>query len=298
MPRLRLATRKSALALAQARAWVETLLLGRPDLSIDEIHVVTTGDRVQDRPLQEVGGKALFLKEIEEALLAGGADFAVHSVKDIPAEIPAGLVLAAMPAREDARDVLVSRDGAGLADLPLGAVVGTSSLRRRVFLQRARPDLRIVPLRGNVDSRLRKLEAGEADAIVLAYAGLRRLGLGDRATEVLDPHVMVPAIGQGALGLEAREGETFVIEALRTTHHPETAIAVATERGILLAVEGSCQIPVAAYASRVGDRLRIIAMLADLDGTRVRLREEDCPYPSGEDEGRAIGIDLGRRLLA
>lgn len=293
---LRLATRKSALALAQARAWAETLVAKRPDVRVEEVHVVTTGDRIQDRPLQEVGGKGLFLKEIEETLVAGGAEFAVHSIKDVPAELAPGLVLAAVPPREDPRDVLVSREGKRLADLPDGAIVGTSSLRRRVFLQRARPDLRIVPLRGNVDTRLRKAAEGEVDAIVLAYAGLRRLGLGERATEILDPRVMVPAIGQGALGIEAKAGDARVIDALRTTHDLETAIAVAAERGVMLAVEGSCQVPVAAYAWHACDRLRLIAMLADVDGTRVRIRELDVPYPSTEDEAAKLGRELGAGL--
>jgi hydroxymethylbilane synthase len=293
---LRLATRKSALALAQARAWVQTLLAARPELSIEEIHVTTTGDRIQDRPLQEVGGKGLFLKEIEELLLAGGAEFAVHSIKDVPAELASGLVLAAIPPREDARDVLVSRSGQTLLALPEGAVVGTSSFRRRVFLQRARPDLRIVPLRGNVDTRLRKVAEGEIDAIVLAYAGLRRLGLGDRATEVLSTNLMIPAVGQGALGIEARAGADAVIAALRATHDPETALCVAAERGVMLAVEGSCQVPVAAHAVRHGNRLHLSAMLAESDGTDPRFQDIDVPYPDDEETAARVGEDLGRRL--
>jgi hydroxymethylbilane synthase len=293
---LRLATRKSALALAQARAWALTLTAKRPDLTIEEVHVTTTGDRIQDRPLQEVGGKGLFLKEIEETLAAGGAEFAVHSIKDVPAELAPGLVIAAVPPREDPRDALVSREGQRLADLPEGAIVGTSSLRRRVFLQRARPDLRIVPLRGNVDTRLRKATEGEVDAVVLAYAGLRRLGLGERATEILDPRVMIPAIGQGALGIEAREGDTFVREALATTHDAETAICVAAERGVMLAVDGSCQVPVAAYAWRAGDRLRVVAMLADADGSRVRIRDLDSVYPREEADAARLGRELGAGL--
>jgi hydroxymethylbilane synthase len=191
---------------------------------------------------------------------------------------------------------LVSREGQRLADLPEGAIVGTSSLRRRVFLQRARPDLRIVPLRGNVDTRLRKATEGEVDAVVLAYAGLRRLGLGERATEILDPRVMIPAIGQGALGIEAREGDTFVREALATTHDAETAICVAAERGVMLAVDGSCQVPVAAYAWRAGDRLRVVAMLADADGSRVRIRDLDSVYPREEADAARLGRELGAGL--
>lgn len=293
---LRLATRKSALALAQARAWAKTLIAARPEITIEEVLITTTGDRIQDRPLQEVGGKGLFLKEIEEALIEGGAELAVHSIKDVPAELAPGLVLAAVPPREDPRDVLVSRSGRGLLALPEGAVVGTSSLRRRVFLQRARPDLRIVPLRGNVDTRLRKVEAGEVDAIVLAYAGLRRLGLGERATEVLSTELMIPAVGQGALGIEARAGHEAVIAALRSTHHDETAIAVAAERGVMLAVEGSCQVPVAAHASRHGDRLHLHAMLAEADGSRPRFGDLDVAYPTDEAEAKRVGEELGKSL--
>ena len=204
MPRLVYATRRSALALAQCRAFIARLRTAHPDLEMIEEQVVTTGDRIQDRPLSEVGGKGLFVKEIEEALLELRADVAVHSIKDVPASLPDGLAITCIPKREDPRDVLVSPKHGTLAKLPEGATVGTSSLRRAAMLLASRPDLRIVPLRGNVDTRLRKVEEGEADAIVLARAGLVRLGLEDRATEVLSPDVSLPAVGQGALGIESR----------------------------------------------------------------------------------------------
>jgi hydroxymethylbilane synthase len=296
---LTLATRRSKLALAQARAYAATLIAGHAELghgalSVEELHVVTSGDKFTDRPLQALGGKGLFIKEIEEALLEGRADFAVHSIKDVPADLADGLVLASIPPREDPRDVLVSRDGAGLADLAPGASVGTSSLRRSTMLQRARPDLQIGPLRGNVDTRLRKLEEGEVDAIVLAYAGLRRLGLAERATEVLSPELCLPAVGQGALGIECRESAESIASVLSCTDDPATRVRVQAERAFMKAVGGSCQLPVAAFALREGDRLWLRAMLADADGSHPRFGERRCSHDA-EDATRA-GSDLGHEL--
>ncbi|MCU0656475.1 MAG: hydroxymethylbilane synthase [Polyangiaceae bacterium] len=296
MTKLTLATRKSQLALAQARAWCATLRAAHPGLEVDELHVVTTGDRITDRPLQEIGGKGLFLKEIEEALLAGEAHFAVHSIKDVPASLAPGLLLAAIPPREDPRDALVSRTGASLLDLPTGARVGTSSLRRATLLRRIRPDLLYTPLRGNVDTRLRKVREGDVDAAILALAGLKRLGLADQVTQILDPAESLPAVGQGALGIECRDGDTEVQALLRATHHPETAVAVACERGVLLAAEGSCQLPIAAYAERAGAQLRLRAMVADPDGSRPRFADEWHLWPTSEHEAQLLGLDLGRRL--
>ncbi|MEZ4439382.1 MAG: hydroxymethylbilane synthase [Polyangiaceae bacterium] len=297
MTTLRLATRKSMLALAQARAYADTLTK-EGDLSIEEVHVVTSGDKFVDRPLQALGGKGLFIKEIEEALLEGRADFAVHSIKDVPAELAEGLTLVSIPMREDPRDVLVSKSGAPLAELPKGAKVGTSSLRRKCMLHRSRPDLEIGPLRGNVDTRLRKLEEGEVDAIVLAYAGLRRLGLGDRATEVLDPEVMLPAVGQGALGIECRAGDDEVAARIVKTQDPETRLRVTAERAFMAAVGGSCQLPVAAYAERDGDELWLRAMLADADGSRPRFAERRTPWSDDVEAAAALGHELGRELAA
>ncbi|RYE92289.1 MAG: hydroxymethylbilane synthase [Myxococcales bacterium] len=294
--KLTLATRKSLLALAQARAWYATLIAAHPGLTIDELHVVTTGDRITDRPLQEVGGKGLFLKEIEEALAAGRAHLAVHSIKDVPAELAPGLVLGAVPPREDPRDALVTRSGAPLADLPAGSRVGTSSLRRSTLLRHLRPDLHYVPLRGNVDTRLRKVAEGEVDAAVLAYAGLRRLGLADRATEVLSVEHSLPAVGQGALGIEVRADDASTLDLVRATHHLETAIAVACERGVMLAADGSCQVPIAAHARRDGDRLVLRAMLADPDGSRPRFADQTSPWPADERAAHDLGHEVGLRL--
>src|SRR5579863_2100169 len=248
MPLLVYATRRSALALAQCRAFCAALAAKHPGLELVEEQVVTSGDRIQDRPLSEVGGKGLFVKEIEEALLERRADFAVHSIKDVPGVLPEGLVIACVPTREDPHDVLVSPRYGTLAALPQGARVGTSSLRRKVALLAARPDLQVVPLRGNVDTRLRKVDAGEADAIVLARAGLVRLGLEDRATSVLEPNVSLPAVGQGALGIEARAKDERVLAVLASLHHAGTATCVAAERGVMEALEGDCKTPLGAHA--------------------------------------------------
>lgn len=290
------ATRKSKLALAQSRAWMQTLRDRWPDLGVEELTVVTTGDRVQDRALSEIGGKGLFIKEIEEALLDGRAHIAVHSIKDVPAELAPGLVLACIPSREDPRDVLITKSGAGLAELPPGAKVGTSSLRRRVQLLRVRPDLDIQPLRGNVDTRLAKLERGDVDAIVLAFAGLRRLGLAERATEVLSPEVCLPAVGQGALGIEIKEDAAHVRELVAALEDPLTATAVAAERGVMRAVDGSCHLPVAAFATKRGDTMHLEGLLAEPDGSNLRQRRVEVPWPDNVTDAARIGDELGQAL--
>jgi hydroxymethylbilane synthase len=293
---LTLATRRSKLALAQSRAFARELEAATPGLRIAELEIVTSGDKTQDKPLQDIGGKGLFIKELEEALLDGRADFAVHSIKDVPAELAPNLFIACIPRREDPRDVLVSRTGGGLANLPKGARVGTSSLRRAVAVRAVRPDLVIEPVRGNVDTRLRKVDEGEYDAIVLAFAGLRRLGLAARATEVLEPDVCLPAIGQGALGIECRTDDARVRRILATLADPETTTCVEAERAVMLAVEGSCKTPVAAHARREGDTLVLRAMLADPDGSNVRFGERRAPFPAEAHEARRMGLDLGAEL--
>ncbi len=298
MTEIVVATRRSKLALAQARAWIAELGRANPGLEVAELHVTTTGDKIQDRALREVGGKALFIKEIEEAILDGRAQIAVHSMKDVPAELAPGLVIGCVPAREDPRDVIVSREGCRFEELPPGSTVGTSSLRREALLRDWRPDLKLVPLRGNVDTRLRKCEEGEMDAIVLAYAGLRRLGLGDRATEVLDVERIIPAVGQGALGIERRDGAEDVAVFLRPLADPETTIAVAAERGVMTAVEGSCQVPVAGHAVRLDGNLLLRAMLADPDAKNVRKREARTSWPKTEKEAHRFGVELGLELKA
>jgi hydroxymethylbilane synthase len=291
-----LATRRSKLALAQSRAFAKSLIDAVPGLAISELEVVTSGDKTQDRPLQDIGGKGLFIKELEEALLDGRADFAVHSIKDVPADLMPRLLIACIPRREDPRDVIISRSGARLAELPSGARIGTSSLRRAVAVRTARPDLVIEPVRGNVDTRLRKMEEGGFDAIVLAYAGLRRLGLAARATEILEPEVCLPAIGQGALGIECRVEDTGVRKTLATLADAETTICVEAERAVMRAVNGSCKTPVAAYARRVGGDLVLRAMLADPDGSNARFGDRREAFPSSAEEARRLGLDLGAEL--
>jgi hydroxymethylbilane synthase len=296
MARVVYATRRSPLALAQCRAFVARIVTVHSAVELVELQVVTTGDKVQDRPLSEIGGKGLFVKEIEEALLDGRADFAVHSIKDVPAELPAGLSIVCIPLREDPRDVLVSPRYETLAALPKGARVGTSSLRRAVALRVARPDLDCVPIRGNVDTRLRKVDAGEYDAVVLARAGLVRLGLEARATEILSPEVSLPAVGQGALGIECRDADAAVRAVLAPLHDATTATCVAAERGVLRALGGDCKTPIAAHAERDGASMRLRAFFAGDDGTAVRRGERRVPWPDEESASR-IGGELGRELI-
>ena len=302
--KLTYATRRSALALAQCRAFIAKLAAANPGLELVEEQVVTTGDRIQDRPLSEVGGKGLFVKEIEEALLEGRAQLAVHSIKDVPGVLPPGLFIACIPVREDARDVLVAPKAGTLAALPEGAKVGTSSLRRAVSLKAARPDLQIVPMRGNVDTRLRKVDGGECDAIVLARAGLVRLGLEGRATDVLEPEVSLPAVGQGALGIECREDDGETRRVLAALHHEVTAFCVAAERGVMVALEGDCKTPLGAYAEQVpaeragsgAHDLRLRAFVCDPDGTNLRRAEERIAWPDDAHTAAEAGARLGARL--
>lgn len=294
--KLVLATRKSALALAQSRAFAALLQVKNPGLEIEELQITTSGDKFAQERLQDIGGKGLFVKELEEALYDGRADFAVHSIKDVPAELAPGLVLACIPEREDPRDVLVSRGDKRLCDLAGGARVGTSSMRRALALREARPDLAIEALRGNVDTRIRKVDEGALDAVVLALAGLRRLGRADRASEVLEPNVSLPAVGQGALGIECRADDDRVKGVLATLVHPETAICVAAERAFMAAVGGSCRLPVAAHATHVAAEMRLAAFVADSDGARVRRGERRAPFPSGEATAANLGAELGREL--
>lgn len=296
MARLVYATRKSLLALAQCRAFVARVQANHPDLELVEEQIVTSGDRIQDRPLSEVGGKGLFTKEIEEALLDRRADIAVHSIKDVPGVLPPGLAIVCIPTREDPRDVLVSPRYGNLAALPIGASVGTSSLRRSVALKVVRPDLKIVPMRGNVDTRLRKVDAGECDAIVLARAGLVRLALTARATEILEPEVSLPAVGQGALGIETREDDDNARSLLAALNDLPTSICVAAERGVMVALEGDCKTPLAAYAIKRGGELFLRAFIAAPDGTSHRSGDRSMAWPSTEEEARRLGMDLGAEL--
>ena len=301
MPRLVYATRRSALALAQCRAFVARLGAAHPDLELVEEQVVTTGDKIQDRPLSEVGGKGLFVKEIEEALLERRADIAVHSIKDVPAMLPDGLAITCIPAREDPRDVLVAPRHGTLADLPKGAKVGTSSLRRAVNLLAARPDLQIVPLRGNVDTRLRKVDAGEADAIVLARAGLVRLGLEGRATEILSPEISLPAVGQGALGIESRIDDEDTRARLAVLADEITSRCVQAERGVLAALGADCKTPMGAYAERVEKdgvvSLRLRAFVAEqtspIEPGSIERQDQTIAWPATDAEALAFGTKVG-----
>ncbi len=296
--KLTVATRKSQLALTQTRAFVRTLIARFPGLEVEELHVTTTGDRIQDKSLADIGGKGLFIKEIEEALLEGQADFAVHSMKDLPADLAPGLRIACVPERQDARDAFISQKAPSLAELPLGSRVGTSSLRRAVQLGMTRSDLEIVPLRGNVDTRLRRAEEGHVDAIILACAGLIRLGWADRITERLPPEQCLPAVAQGALAIECRAHDNAVQELLGNLNHPETALAVAAERGVMRTTGGNCHIPLAAYALPDGTGLWLRGLLADPTGKRVQTLEVKVPWPSDETAAARIGEQLGLELKA
>lgn len=299
---LRIGTRGSALALWQAE-WVKAqLLAAHEELAVELLVIKTTGDKILDVPLAKVGGKGLFVKEIEEALLDGKADLAVHSVKDMPAELPEGLHLAVMPPREDPRDALISRNGAGLEALPHGARVGTSSLRRAAQLLHLRPDLRIETLRGNVDTRLRKLESEGFDAIVLAAAGLKRMELNHVVSEYLEPERMLPAVGQGALGIETRTGDAFTNEMVASLAHPQTMTIVRAERAFLKRLEGGCQVPIGAHATMEGETLILTGMVADLEGVRL-IRKElrgDAQQPEvvGERLAEVILESGGAEILA
>jgi hydroxymethylbilane synthase len=295
--RLRLGTRGSQLALWQARHIAGRLEAAWPGLAVALETIKTSGDKIQEVPLAKLGGKALFVKEIEEALLDGNVDLAVHSMKDVPTDLPAGLRILAISQREDPLDVLISRTGTGFADLPRGARVGTSSLRRQAQLLHHRPDLEIIGLRGNLDTRLRKLATEGLDAIVLAAAGLRRLGLFDRVTEVLAPELSLPAIGQGALGIEVRvtsaeRREPSIGQLVAVLDHADTHAAVDAERGFLRRLGGGCQVPFAAHASVVGDAIHLQGLVATPDGRQLIRGNRQGPRAAAIAVGTALAEDL------
>ena len=290
---IKIGTRGSALALTQSR-WVQAQLLERhPDCRVELEIIKTSGDLIHDVPLAQVGGKGLFIKEIEEALLSGRVDLAVHSLKDMPAEIPAGLMLGAVPPREDYRDAFISSRSASLAEIPAGGRIGTGSLRRRVQLLHRRPDLEIVALRGNVDTRLKKLETLGLDALILAAAGLNRLGLSHVYRGLLSESEMLPAVAQGALGLEVRTADNRLRQLIAFLDHPPTRIAVSAERAFLARLEGGCVVPVAALGKVEGEALTLEALISDLDGKRY-LRER---LSGRVDEAQSMGTALANRLL-
>ncbi len=287
-------TRGSPLALWQAK-WVQQQLREiAPQLSVEVQRIKTSGDKILDVPLAKIGGKGLFVKEIEEALLRGEIDLAVHSMKDVPTALPDGLGILCIPPRENPQDVLVSRQGQTLEQLPTGARIGTSSLRRQAQLLRRRPDFHISMLRGNLDTRLRKVREGEFDAIVLAAAGLRRMGWVDQVTEYLAPEVSLPAIGQGALAIEGRTSDSFVRDLLQPLDDPPTRTAVTAERALLDRLEGGCQVPIGAHATITGDRLALDALIASVDGRRVVRDRIEGPVSDARD----LGLHLAERLLS
>jgi hydroxymethylbilane synthase len=289
----KIGTRGSKLALAQS-AWVKEKIEERhADVRVELVMIKTTGDKILDSPLSKIGGKGLFVKEIEEALINKHIHMAVHSMKDVPAELPDELMLCAFPEREDPRDAFISLKDQSIENLPKGAGLGTSSLRRAAQLLHIRPDLDIIALRGNVGTRLRKLESGDVRAIILAAAGLRRLGLEDRITSVIPSEQVLPAIGQGALGLEVRRSDHDTISLLDFLNHKPTEITVRSERAFLKQLEGGCQVPIAAFALLNSNKVHLRGMVAELDGSRV-IRDE---ISGNMHQAEEMGINLAKRLL-
>lgn len=291
---LRIGTRASLLAVTQS-TWIKNQIeQAHPGSRVELVKITTKGDRILDVPLAKVGGKGLFVKEIEDALLAGEVDLAVHSMKDVPTKLPDGLHIGIIPVRETPQDAFLSVKYGSIDALPQGATIGTSSLRRRSQLAALRPDLNIIDLRGNIDTRLRKLDEGMFDAIILAGAGLHRLGLEKRITTLLEPEQMLPAISQGALGIELRRDDSDLFAGLDFLHHPTTAVAVAAERAFLLRLEGGCQVPIGAYATLSGATITLTGLIAAVDG-RLILRESTS---GPAEQAEALGTSLAETLLA
>lgn len=293
---LKLGTRGSPLALFQANLVARLLREAHPDLLVEIRTVKTSGDRIQDRPLADVGGKGLFTKEIERGLLDGDLDIAVHSMKDMETFLPDGLDIVAVLPREDPRDAFLSRDGASLDDLPAGARIGTASVRRQAQILHRRPDLAVVPFRGNVETRLRKLGEGEADATLLAYAGLKRLEREDVITGVFDTDVMLPAAAQGAIGVEARADDTAVLDLLAALDDSTTSLCIAAERAVLAALDGSCRTPIGAFATldAGSDTVSLQGLVARPDGSELHRLSDAAPAA----EAVAMATELGSRLRA
>jgi len=290
---LRIGTRGSRLALYQANWVKERLMEAHPNLKVTLFKIKTTGDKIQDAPLAKIGGKGLFVKEIEEALIQKRIDLAVHSIKDVPTEFPKGLHLSVITKREDPRDVFISREGRTLKELPQRAKIGTSSLRRQAQLLHFRNDFELIPLRGNLDTRLRKLKTMNLDGIVLALAGIKRLGFEENITEIIPTEISLPAIGQGALGTETRMDDKEVEDLIRFLNDQDSSIAVSAERAFLKKLEGGCQVPIAAYASIVGSILRIDGLVGTIDGKRFIRDHVEGPV----EEAESLGIKLAEILL-
>lgn len=290
---IQIGTRASLLAVTQS-TWIKNKIEAQyPNTTVELVKITTKGDKILDVPLAKVGGKGLFVKEIEDALLEERVDLAVHSMKDVPAELPGGLHVAIVPVREIPEDAFVSVNYKSLEDLPPKATVGTSSLRRKSQLAALRPDLNIIDLRGNLDTRLGKLDKGDYDAIVLAGAGLNRLGLADRITALFSPEQMLPAIGQGSLGIELRIADQELLEGLEFLHDPNTAVAVTAERSFLLRLEGGCQVPIGAQARVSGNTISLTGLIASVDGSQVLREQIQGPV----DQAARMGTDLAEQLL-
>ena len=294
MTLIRIATRRSPLALWQAEHVASLLKAAHPELQVELVKMITQGDKILDTPLAKIGGKGLFVKELELGMLNGDADIAVHSMKDVPAQLPDGLELSAILFREDPRDAFVSNHYDNIEDLPQGAVVGTSSLRRQCQLLDLRPDLQIKSLRGNVNSRLQKLDDGQYDAIILAAAGLIRLGLEQRIKVALPVNTMLSAIGQGAIGIECRSNDKATQDLISCLHDPATASRVSAERAMNLTLEGGCQAPIAGHARIKGKLIRLHGLVAEPDGSVIITEQLEGPI----EEAEKIGTTVAQRLLA
>ncbi len=299
---IKIGTRGSMLALWQSN-WIKGMIEERyPSVTVELVRIVTKGDKILDVPLAKVGGKGLFVKEIEEALLRGEVDIAVHSMKDVPTVLPEELHIGIITRREDPRDAFLSTRYDSLAAMPAGAKVGTSSLRRKAQIATQRPDLEIEDLRGNLDTRLRKLDDGLYDAVILAAAGLKRLGLAHRATRFFSAEEMLPAIAQGAVGIELRRADDALLEALSFMHHEETAVAVTAERAFLARLEGGCQVPIAGHGVLAQGRLAFTGLIASVDGTTMLRDTVTGPPEEAADMGRRLAEDLlsrgGAEILA
>jgi hydroxymethylbilane synthase len=293
MKTIKLGTRGSPLALRQS-AWVKEVLSRQHlNLEIEMVPIKTTGDKILDVPLAAIGGKGLFVKEIEETLLERRIDLAVHSMKDMPGELPPGLIIGAVPIREDPRDVLISRHGLLFNEIPAQGRIGTSSLRRQAQLLHYRPDLKMIPLRGNLETRIKKIESENLAGVILAAAGLNRMGFQAQISQYLDTDICLPAVGQGALALEIREGDSDSQELIRILHHEDTALCTQAERAFLRRLQGGCQIPIAGLARIDGERLILKGLIAGLDeGTLIR---DQLEGPISDPA--ALGVRLAERLL-
>jgi len=290
---IKIGTRASKLALAQAQWVMDRITTRYTDIKVELIKIKTKGDRIINKPLSTIGGKGLFVKEIEESLSRGEIDIAVHSLKDVPAQLPDNLFIGIFPEREDPHDVMLSKDNMPLKDLPVGSCIGTSSLRRAAQILHYRSDLKIVPLRGNLDTRIRKLDGVNIQAIVVAAAGLKRIGLADKITQPLSFDYMVPAVGQGALGLEFRQDDKETIDKLQFLDHYATRVAVEAERSFLMELQGGCQIPIAGFARLKDNSLLLDGLVADLDGGTI-FRDNIIGSPENAKE---LGGTLANMLL-